>query len=151
LEHVLNPETVVSEIYRVLSPEGLVYAETPFMQQVHEGPYDFTRYTESGHRYLFRNFSQIRSGITAGAGSSLLWVLDFFFSGLFRTRLAGKLIQVGFFWLRYFDRLIPESFNVDAACGVYFMGMKNQVGIKNKSILFHYKGNQRTSSSKAEE
>lgn len=78
LEHVLNPEKVVSEISRVLRPEGVVYAETPFMQQVHEGPYDFTRFTESGHRYLFKNFSQIRSGVTAGAGSSLLWSLDFF-------------------------------------------------------------------------
>jgi SAM-dependent methyltransferase len=32
LEHVLEPATVVAELHRVLRPEGLVYAETPFMQ-----------------------------------------------------------------------------------------------------------------------
>lgn len=50
LEHVLDPPVVVGEIYRVLRPGGMVYADTPFMQQVHEGAYDFTRYTLSGHR-----------------------------------------------------------------------------------------------------
>ena len=52
LEHVLDPPIVAAEIYRVLKPGGLVYADTPFMQQVHEGAYDFTRYTVSGHRWL---------------------------------------------------------------------------------------------------
>ena len=59
LEHVLDPPQVVREIHRVLRPDGIVYAETAFMQQVHEGAYDFTRYTESGHRWLFRDFELI--------------------------------------------------------------------------------------------
>ena len=54
LEHVLEPVVVAGEIHRVLREGGVVYADTPFMQQVHEGAYDFTRFTESGHRYLFR-------------------------------------------------------------------------------------------------
>src|SRR5207237_664581 len=38
-----------------LSPEPLVLVlgDTPFMQQVHEGAYDFTRFALSGHRWLF--------------------------------------------------------------------------------------------------
>ncbi len=142
LEHVLIPNKVVSEIYRVLMQGGIVYAETPFIQHVHEGPYDFTRYTESGHRYLFKSFELIRSGYTAGAGSSLLWSLDFFFSGLLRTRLAGKLAQILFFWLRFFDNAISPGFNVDAACGVFFMGSKEGVSMEDKAILNHYKGRQ---------
>jgi SAM-dependent methyltransferase len=53
LEHVINPEQVVSETSRVLRPGGLVYAETPFMQRVHEGAYDFMRYA-SGEGRLAR-------------------------------------------------------------------------------------------------
>ena len=66
LEHVLEPTLVVSEIHRVLRVNGLVYAETPFMQQVHEGAYDFTRFTVLGHRYLFRKFESVRLGGNKG-------------------------------------------------------------------------------------
>ena len=59
LEHVVDPNRCVSEIYRVLKDNGLVYAETPFMQQVHMGRYDFTRFTHLGHRRLFRKFEEI--------------------------------------------------------------------------------------------
>ena len=72
LEHVLEPERVVAEIWRVLKPGGIVYAETPFLQQVREAAYDFTRFTDSGHRYLFRRFALIRSGPSGGAGTQLL-------------------------------------------------------------------------------
>ena len=56
LEHVISPEIVVKEIFRVLKDGGIVYSETPFMQQIHMGKNDFTRFTASGHRYLFKNF-----------------------------------------------------------------------------------------------
>ena len=75
LEHVLRPNQVVNEIFRVLKANGIVYSETPFLQQVHEGPYDFTRFTESGHRYLFKNFELIKSGASDGAGLQFFGLL----------------------------------------------------------------------------
>lgn len=45
LEHVLDPHVVVAEIHRLLKQNGYVYAETPFMRQVHERAYDFSRFT----------------------------------------------------------------------------------------------------------
>ena len=68
LEHVIDPYRCVEEIYRVLKPNGIVYSETPFMQQVHMGRYDFTRFTHLGHRRLFRNFSEVDSGAVCGPG-----------------------------------------------------------------------------------
>jgi SAM-dependent methyltransferase/uncharacterized protein YbaR (Trm112 family) len=143
LEHVLNPNQVVSEIYKVLKKDGMIYAETPFMQHVHEGPFDFTRYTESGHRFLFRNFKQISSGYISGAGTSLIWSLDFFFSGIFRSRYAGKISRIVFFWLRFFDNIIPDSFNIDGACGVYFIGQKSDYIMSGNEIIKYYQGNQK--------
>jgi Methyltransferase domain len=142
LEHVLEPNTVVSEMHRVLKDGGIVYAETPFLQHVHEGAYDFTRYTESGHRYLFKNFEMIKSGVVAGAGTQLMWAIDNFFRGLFRSKQLGKVIKLGFFWLQYFDRLIPESYNIDSASCVFFMGIKVDSQMPLKSIITHYKGAQ---------
>jgi SAM-dependent methyltransferase len=143
LEHVLEPKMVVGEIWRVLKYEGVVYAETPFMQQVHEGQYDFLRFSESGHRYLFKNFSLIKSGHILGAATSLLWSLDYFFSGLLRSRLAGKVVKIFFFWLAYFDTFIPDSYNIDGASGVYFIGRKSTASLSANEIIMHYKGNQK--------
>lgn len=144
LEHVLEPQQVVSEVSRVLKKEGIVYAETPFLQHVHEGPYDFMRFTESGHRYLFKDYRLLKSGASAGAGTQALWSIDFLFRGLFRSRTAGQLAKLLFFWLRYLDRYIPESYSVDAASGVFFLGEKSERPISKRSIVDHYKGAQTT-------
>ncbi|MEM9804837.1 MAG: class I SAM-dependent methyltransferase [Cyanobacteria bacterium P01_D01_bin.56] len=143
LEHVLEPQKVVSEIYRVLKPHGIVYAETPFLQHVHEGAYDFTRFTESGHRYLFKCFKLIQSGSSAGAGTQLVWSLDNFFRGIFRSRNAGKFVKLCCFWIQYLDDLIPESYNIDAASGVFFLGRKSSTQTSKKTIISHYKGAQK--------
>ena len=142
LEHVLVPEKVVSEICRVLKSNGVVYAETPFLQHVHEGAYDFTRFTESGHRYLFRKFELIKSGASAGAGTQLLWSLDNFARGIFRSWKLGKIIKLFFFWLQYCDRLIPAPYNIDSASGVFFLGKKQNSEINVEEIITHYKGAQ---------
>lgn len=142
LEHVLVPTKVVNEIWRVLKFDGLVYAETPFMQQVHEGRFDFLRFSESGHRYLFKKFKLVKSGHILGVGTSLIWAIDYFISGLFRSRLIGKLLRISLFWVSYVDNFIPNSFNIDGASGVYFIGKKSDITLNPREILNHYKGNQ---------
>jgi SAM-dependent methyltransferase/uncharacterized protein YbaR (Trm112 family) len=143
LEHVLNPQDVVAEIWRVLKDGGLVYAETPFMQQVHEGPYDFTRFTESGHRYLFRRFEMVRSGASGGPGLQFMWSVDYLARSLFRSRTAGKLAKLAFFWVRYLDKIIPAEYAVDGASGVFFFGRKAQASVPPSSMVAYYSGAQR--------
>ena len=140
LEHVLDPWQVVREIHRVLRPNGIVYAETPFLQQVHEGAYDFTRFTESGHRWLFRRFEAIDSGIVLGPASQLLWSIEHVVRGLFRSVRAGTLAKMMLFWLRYFDRLIPRTYASDAASAVYFLGRKSASGLGPKDMIAFYRG-----------
>ncbi len=147
LEHVVNPNRVVNEIYRILKIKGIVYAETPFMQSVHEGPYDFVRFSHSGHRWLFKNFDEISSGAHQGAFSSSLFILSFAVSGLIRNKLVGVLIRILFTRLcRFLDQLSSYKSNIDAACGTYFIGIKstgdfNQIQPIN--IVRFYKGAQR--------
>lgn len=142
LEHVLIPENVVSECYRVLKQGGLIYSETPFMQQVHEGAYDFTRYTDSGHRYLFKSFSLIKSGSVAGLGTSLLWSISYFIGGLFKSVFMRKISRLFFFWLRFFDFLISDKFNIDGSSGLFFLGKKGSEIVSKKEIIKYYKGAQ---------
>jgi SAM-dependent methyltransferase len=143
LEHVLQPAAVVAEIWRVLRPGGVVYAETPFLQHVHEGAYDFTRFTESGHRFLFRRFDCIDSGASGGPGTQLLWSIDYFFRSLFRSVSAGKVAKLAFFWLHHVDRFIPPTYASDAASGVYFLGVKSAGDMSPLEAVAFYRGAQR--------
>ena len=147
LEHVINPQKVVSEIYRVLKKDGLIYSETPFLQNIHEGPYDFTRFSHSGHRYLFRNFKEIKSGTIGGAFSSVLFISSYAISGIFRNNTIGLIIR--FIFSRFFkilDNLVNNKWNIDVACGTYFLGSKIEnvnKNIKSSWIIDYYKGAQK--------
>lgn len=140
LEHVLDPARVVAEIERVLTPDGLVYAETPFLQPVHEGAYDFTRFTESGHRWLFRRFERLGSGVVAGPGDQLVWSLQHAARALFRSKRAGQAVGLAAAWLRVLDRIAPEPFGVDGASCVYFFGRRCSSELTPREIVAHYQG-----------
>lgn len=143
LEHVLDPQRVVAEIQRVLRPAGVVYADTPFLQQVHEGAYDFTRFTESGHRYLFRHFREVASGVVSGPGTQMIWSIDYLLRGIFRARAAGRLAQLAFFWLRWLDHIVPTRFAVDSASGCFFLGTLSDRAISPREAVMRYRGAQR--------
>jgi SAM-dependent methyltransferase len=125
LEHVLEPATVVNEIHRVLRREGLVYAETPFMQQVHERAYDFSRFTQSGHRWLFKRFSEINAGPIGGAGVALVWSIRYFSRALGVGEKLSRLISLPFFWIRFLDAFASGRAVADAASGFFFLGRKS--------------------------
>jgi SAM-dependent methyltransferase len=138
LEHVLEPASVVSEIHRVLRREGLVYAETPFMQQVHERAYDFSRFTQSGHRWLFKRFSEISAGPIGGAGVALIWSIRYFSRALGAEDKLSRLISLPFFWIRFLDRFASGRAVADAASGVFFLGRRAERAIDPHAMPKYY-------------
>jgi SAM-dependent methyltransferase len=140
LEHVLEPTVVAAEIQRVLRVGGIVYADTPFLQQVHEGAYDFTRFTDSGHRFLFRSFERIDSGTVAGAGTALRWSIDYWVRALTRSVPLGRIASLLFFWLSWTDRLLDPSHSTDAASSVFFLGRKTEAAITGADLIDYYQG-----------
>ncbi len=143
LEHVLDPSQVVAEIHRVLKPNGLVYAEVPFLQHVHEGPYDFTRFTQCGLRWLFRRFAVVDSDIERGVGSQLLWTIDHSTRALFRSKRAGHLAKALCFWVRYLDRFTDRRFSSDSASAFYLLARKAEQDISPQEVIAFYRGAQR--------
>jgi len=141
LEHVVDPRLVVSEIHRVLKADGIVYAETPFMQQVHEGAYDFTRFTVLGHRYLFKRFTKIRIGGNKGVGTVLTWSIRYFVWGVFRSRHLARAVAILIgLPLRVIERFADRRSLFDASSGVYFLGKKSQTEISQKDLIKNYRG-----------
>ena len=93
LEQVTDPWRCVEEINRVLKPGGIVLSDTPFMQQVHGGRYDYTTCTALEHRRLFRRFEELASGVSSGPGVALTWFYRHFLLGFVRGRNARHIVQ----------------------------------------------------------
>lgn len=145
LEHVVDPYRCVAEIHRVLNAHGVVYAETPFMQQVHGGRYDFTRFTHLGHRRLFRWFGEIDSGAVCGPAMALVWSYEYFLLSFTTSRqlraLASAFARLTSFYLMFLDRyLINKPGTLDAASGYYFMGRKEEHALTDRELIKLYRG-----------
>jgi len=147
LEHVADPERCVSEIHRVLKPEGLVYAETAFMQQVHAGRHDFCRFTLLGHRRLFRGFEQIAAGAAAGPAVALAWAWQHFLLSCTASR-TGRVLATGIasltaFWLKYLDTyLLARPAALDAASAFFFLGARRETRLTDREVTAVYAGPQ---------
>ena len=120
-----------------------MYAETPFLQHVHAGAHDFTRFTLSGHRFLFRRFDELDAGVVAGPGTQLLWSLDHLARSLTRSQLVGSGGPAADVWLRLLDGVADERFAADAASAVFFLGRRGSgPGIGPAGIVGYYRGAQ---------
>ena len=142
LEHVVDPQIVVGEILRVLGPQGVVYSEIPFMQQVHEGAYDFTRFTISGHRYLFKRFEAVKLGALDGPGAALSWGFRYWVWGLTRSR---NIARASALLLSLITKLLApfesHKSRFDSYSGSFFLGIKSDQTIRQKDLLSLYDGN----------
>jgi SAM-dependent methyltransferase len=151
LEHVIRPELAMAEIVRVLKVGGLLYSEIPFMQQVHEGAYDFTRYTLSGHRRLAERFDELASGAVAGPGTALIWSVEHFLLALISEgeqarRVVKACVRTLLGWLKPIDRHISQRpAALDGASCTYFYGRLSRVAaVSDSEIVAGYRGAQRT-------
>lgn len=117
----------ISEMMRVLRPGGVVYSDTPFMEQVVGGAYDFYRFTLTGHEYQFRNFEKISSGVSCGPAMATAWSIQYLllsFTENLGLRAAIRIFcKCTLFWMKYLDLLLVDKRGaVDAAAGTYFLG-----------------------------
>ena len=129
LEYISDTDQCIDQIYRVLSDNGLVYSETPFMQQSQAFP-DLKRFTLLGHNQAFYKFQELGSGPVAAQGTVLYWAWEFFLcgfsKGLRAQAILRRVARFTGFWLKYFDYLfIAKDTADDSASAYYFMGMKN--------------------------
>ncbi|MBR9693069.1 class I SAM-dependent methyltransferase [Candidatus Woesearchaeota archaeon] len=56
LEHVYNPDKVISELLRVCKKGGQIYLSSPFIYPLHDYTHDFYRYTELFYRKRFKKY-----------------------------------------------------------------------------------------------
>lgn len=85
LEHVKNPQKAVSEFYRVLKSGGHCLVTVPQLNELHEEPHDYFRFTRYGLEEIFTNagfniISIDRHGgfWSANAQMQIRYVIDLF-------------------------------------------------------------------------
>ncbi|MBC7624910.1 MAG: class I SAM-dependent methyltransferase [Aeromicrobium sp.] len=77
LEHVVNPDEIIPEFFRVLKPGGYVIASVPFLQPEHKIPTDYQRYTKDGleRRFLRNNFEVVSTRNVFNVYFTLHWIV----------------------------------------------------------------------------
>jgi uncharacterized protein YbaR (Trm112 family)/SAM-dependent methyltransferase len=130
LEHTRDSQRVVAEMERVLKPDGILYAEIPFLAPVHMRS-DFRRFTLMGVQQLFSDFNTIRIGVNGAVASSFVVVSINFYATLFSFG-NSSLYQMGRFifgWLfspiKYLDKIFCKFSTAPiSASAVYYLGLK---------------------------
>jgi len=131
LHHCRKPWMVVQELYRILKPGGVIYANVPFIFPFHVDPDDYWRVSHHGIDVLFEQFEKIDSGYNRGPASAMTELFVHFNALLFsfgsRT-LYGinvDLFRWLLFWVKYLDVLLvrhPVAHVIHT--GTYFLGRK---------------------------
>jgi len=80
LEHLPNVHDALTEVDRVLSKNGLLYVEVPFIFHYHSSPDDYYRWTHSGLKEQFKNYKIIKEGIVYGPAASFVMAISHFFA-----------------------------------------------------------------------
>lgn len=131
LEHVQHPQQVVSEIFRILKPGGVVYVNVPFVFPFHADPNDFYRFSYRGVDILCAAFERIGSGFNRGPASTMQHLSVHFLAMLFsfnNKTLYGINVDIFkwlLFWMKYLDKFMARySMAYVIHSGSYFIGRK---------------------------
>lgn len=93
LEHIPEPFTAVSEIGRVLKPQGVLLFSVPFIFPMHDKPHDYFRFTVFGLQHLLKNFKVVK----ISPKSNFVQTLSILILRLFMEKsLIDKIIAVGY-------------------------------------------------------
>jgi hypothetical protein len=92
---------------------------------------------------LFEKFDELDSGVVAGPGTALTWMLVEFARALPKSRRLSVLMrmaaQVLFFWVKHVDRLLGQSRRAqEAASCTYFYGRWRETAVTPLDIIARY-------------
>ncbi|OHA42092.1 MAG: hypothetical protein A3H68_03245 [Candidatus Taylorbacteria bacterium RIFCSPLOWO2_02_FULL_46_40] len=127
LEHLENPPRLLKECQRVLKNDGLLIGSVPFLNGIHQRPYDFCRYTEYALEKMLTeaNFKQIKIVPVLNFYALIYTMIAHYTDSLARDKIFGvrfvwKVLRVGlsvvkpFIFNRGNNKNFPLGYNFEA-------------------------------------
>lgn len=95
LEHVVDLESTLSEIHRVLVSSGLLVASVPFIYQEHGAPRDFRRFSRhEAVRLLSGRYEIVEANGQGGIGSTVIMLLLAWLNGVWERRSPLRVMKL---------------------------------------------------------
>lgn len=143
LEHLCEPQTMISEAYRIMKPNARLILQTPWQWWIHEAPHDYFRYTPYGLKYIIEKagFIDVNVEPICGFFSMITLKLNYFSLHLIRgpqlMRWAIKALLIPLWyigqwiapWLDKIDR------NWDLESSGYNITARKPYELETKSLL----------------
>ena len=126
MEHLCEPQQFLNETFRILKPDGYFVLQVPFQWWIHEGPYDYFRYTPYGLQYMLEKagFEIIKISPTGGFFTTLVTKINYFTIRMFKLPKFLWFIWLLFlvpFWTigqlfaPLLDKLFDKDFNLETS------------------------------------
>lgn len=86
LEHLIEPQTMLSEAFRILKPGGRILLQVPWQWWIHEEPHDYFRYTPYALRHMLARagFTNVHVEPISGFFSMIVLKSNYFSRRLIR-------------------------------------------------------------------
>jgi ubiquinone/menaquinone biosynthesis C-methylase UbiE len=133
MEHLNLPFDAVKEFYRILKPGGHILITAPQINELHEEPNDFFRYTKFGLISMFEGigfetiiFEQRGGFFTTIAQMKIRYMIDKFrlYKKPIIGKIVGKIILLYGKFAMWLDRLDPSDANRKNTLGWCFVFKK---------------------------
>lgn len=103
IEHLYNPQNMLSEAHRILKPGGDLVIQVPWQWRIHEAPHDYYRYTPFGLSRLLREagFNDIEIEAQSGFFTTMVMKFNYFSARFIRgPRPIRWIVKLGLipFW-----------------------------------------------------
>jgi len=122
LEHTIDPQKAIRNIYETLNDGDYFLASVPFNFHIHDAPNDFYRFTKYGLKEIFKEFSKVEIKEKNGWLESIfVLIMRIKKSRSFLNKILGNSFLLLYFFLYPLILIIQSIFKTNGLTTGYYL------------------------------